>query len=164
MLLGPLNPLLLNRLKELLESKNIPFTVTYDDDEADQARAVQRMRNNSIATAHPTFKGLKDFLYIDLEVEHASQIQSELEQLGLSIRADQEEPVPEIPEFFCPEPGCHYEASEPTLCPRHKRRLLEFSEWHATRTVLKTSSAGRLQKIAILVVLLIVAYQIYRIY
>jgi hypothetical protein len=124
MKIGPLSIPHFEKLKTILDENSASYQITYDKDELDESH--QQFRHRSI-TPYPTYIGMGDFLYIEIETKDVLLIRAEIEKMGLRIAGKSASPEPEVTEFLCPL--CDRTSAHPELCPKHKVRMLEFSEY-----------------------------------
>jgi hypothetical protein len=82
-------------------------------------------RNARGISAYPEYKGMPEFIFVEVDKEFLLLIKMDLEKMGMPLVTSEAPPV--VDEFLCPL--CRYVSAEPGLCPIHKVPLLDFSTW-----------------------------------
>jgi hypothetical protein len=124
MKIGPLSIPHFEKLKTILDENGASYQITYNKDELDESQQQFRLRS---VTPYPTYVGMGDFLYIEIEMKDVLLIRAQIEKMGLRIAGKSATPEPEVSEFLCPL--CDRTSVRRELCPKHKVMMLEFSEY-----------------------------------
>lgn len=152
MLIGPLDPVELDKLKSILDQHSSVYHVTVDEDLLAQEQEEHRRRPGEV-TGYPMYKGIGRFLYLEIEPRHALLIRGEVEKMGLSIGSRPIQPEPEADEFLCPE--CDRVSATAGSCPDHDTVLLPFSDWVRAKKKERMSSRQWFAFCVVVVILLI---------
>lgn len=145
-------PAFAQKLQSLLEEHKRSIKI-YSTEETQQA--VRDDMKKNLGNPYPTYSGGYDSIYVEIRTEDLLIVKAELEKMGYAITKQATE-GDFTPEYLCPQ--CKFKSDEPGLCPEHRIKLLEYSDWHAEKSK-KSSAANRA---FVIVVFLLVAFLLYK--
>jgi predicted RNA-binding Zn-ribbon protein involved in translation (DUF1610 family) len=148
--IGPLSTLHFNMIVEKLERAGVPYLRS--DDEI--ALIKYQKLDVEKRTTHPTFSGMAEFIYLEIEKEQAALIKDDLIKFGVSFDQGTANCETEN-EFVCPK--CGKVSNVPGVCVKDGKELITYSVWANRR---KKRKEIPLFVICILAVI-ILAYVVY---
>lgn len=145
--IGPLSEVHFSDLKKILEPVILGPLQRIDD--PDLLKSFYNQTNSHVGY-YPTFSGLPEFIFIEVEKEHLLHIKAYLDRIGLPLV--QGEAPQSVRDYLCPK--CDYQGTAPGVCPKHDEPLLDFSTWHS----IKQNKMNRL--LSILAIFFLAAFAI----
>ncbi len=137
MRIGPFSSFHVGHLEELLQQKNIEYSLFQDPEAVEKIRDVEVERT---PTRLPVYRSTGDYIYVDLADADAKSLRTELEKFGVVFVDEHMNHDLHAEEFYCLT--CDYTADSPGFCRQHQTQLVNFTEWAAKTS--KSSSKNEL--------------------
>lgn len=132
MRIGPFSSFYIGQIEEMLQQKNVEYSLFQDPEAVEKIRDVEIER---APTRLPVYRSTGDYIYVDLAEADAKSLRTELEKFGVVFVDENAEHDLHAEEFYCL--SCEYTADSPGFCRQHQTPLVNFSEWAA-----KTSNSS----------------------
>ncbi|HVK61617.1 MAG TPA: hypothetical protein VM432_08710 [Bdellovibrionales bacterium] len=129
MKIGPINPIVFGRLRDLLEAKGHEFDVQIDEGVKEDPRLAVPSSDDPVLPRRQ-YVAAEPYITIDISDQAFEDIRSELERFELMPPTDEFEMMDD-PEYHCPR--CDHTQDSPARCPKHGLVLVSFEEWAALR-------------------------------
>ncbi len=137
MRIGPFSSFHIGQLEELLQQKNIEYSIFQDPEAVEKIRKLEVERT---PTRLPLYRSTGDYIYVDLAAADAMSLRAELEKFGIVFIDEQMAHDLHAEEFYCL--SCDYTADSPGFCRQHQTQLVNFTVWAAKTS--KSSSKNEL--------------------
>lgn len=155
MIFGPFPLHFVGVLREKLQTQGRHLRVLSSPEEIEKFRQSTAARE---ATNLPTYGTSPDLIYVDIEQTDLLIVKSDLEKMGASVVDRKFDPEFARGEYLCPK--CDHVSESPGLCPKHKTRLLDFSEYAADKR-LRREKGEKIFGIVALILALSIAVLVY---
>lgn len=151
--IGPLSEIHFSDLKEILEPVQGPLK-RYED-----ADLLEDFKNRVIhkIDPNPSFSGLPEFIYTEVEKENLLLVKGYLDKIGMPLI--EAEPLQDSEDYLCPR--CKFYALTPGICPKHQIPLLDFSSWVADKEVRAKKTNQYIAKFVVVGLVCLVAWALY---
>ncbi len=137
MRIGPFSSFHVDQVEELLQQKNIEYSLFQDPEAVEKIRDLEVER---APTQNSVYQSTGDYIYVDLTDDDAKSLRSELENLGVVFVDEHIAHDLDAEEYYCL--SCDYTADSPGFCRQHQTRLVDFTQWVAKTS--KSSSKNEL--------------------
>jgi|GEM_PF-6125648 len=119
---GPFSQFDIETLTAILRQNKAQFSVTSSPEDFNRVRDE---RKEQVPNPYPNYQGPEHFLYLEIEAQDVLLIRGRMENMGVIVRSESLQMLPELPEYFCPR--CRHRSEHPSQCPRHRIDLVDFS-------------------------------------
>lgn len=124
MRIGPLRELDVQKIKEILAKNNSTCEVTLEPELLDSAliRQTEEHKAHGYTGKSTSYLTHATCLYIHVKTEDLLLIKGELENMGVILKSEYANEIPEVPEYSCIQ--CGYTQEQDGYCTTHKQTKL----------------------------------------
>lgn len=142
---GPFSETHLKTICAVLDRESIRYEV---DRSRETVEAWQNARKEYGPVHYPTFKGMVEGTFVEIDDADVARLGDELMNFGILAPVDRPIELDAFDDFVCPK--CDFSGNAMELCPRHLTPLVTFSQKVVAKKIGRTTRDKVIAGIAIL--------------